>query len=76
MHNKKAPVVVVYRKNAKSKKQYLTVFHNVLVDDVLTTRKKKPLLNDDYIIDEIGIGSSFIETYKKKFNIKKVSKNG
>ena len=67
----KSNVVVVYRKNSKSKKHYLTVFNDTHVDDVIT-EKRNPLLNNDYIIDEIGIGDSFIESYKKKYNINKI----
>ena len=66
-------VVVVYRKTSKAKKHYMAVFSNVYVDDVIT-EKRSPLLNNDYIIDEVGIGETFIESYKKKYNINKISK--
>jgi len=68
----KQTVVVVYRKTSKAKKQYISVFNNVYVDDVIT-EKRSPLLNNDYIIDEVGIGETFIESYKKKYNINKIS---
>tara|TARA_R110001583_G_scaffold141684_1_gene293878 strand:+ start:186 stop:407 length:222 start_codon:yes stop_codon:yes gene_type:complete len=71
----KSNVVVVYRKNSKSKKHYMAVFNNIYVDDVIT-EKRSPLLNNDYIIEEVGIGESFIESYKTKYKINKINKNG
>ena len=67
----KPVVVVVYRKTSKSKKHYITVFNDVHVDDVIT-EKRNPLLNNDYIIEDVGVGDTFIESYKKKYNITKI----
>ena len=51
-------------------KKYLTVFENVRVDEVLED-KKKPLLDNNYEIDEVGVGLRFIDDWKYKFNINK-----
>lgn len=64
-------VVVVYRKNEGSKKYYMTVFENEETPDrIINLNARKPLIPNEYIIDEIGVGSSFIESYKRKYKIK------
>jgi hypothetical protein len=64
-------VVVVYRKSEGSKKKYMTVFPNEQTPDKLINgRARKPLLPDNYVIDEIGVGERFIEDYKKQYKIK------
>ena len=70
MINEKPQVVVVYRKSARAKKRYMVVFNNKNVDDIIT-EKRKPLIDNSYILDDIGVGSSFIEEYKYKYNINK-----
>ena len=66
----KPQVVVVYRKSARAKKRYMTVFNNIKVDDILM-EKRKPLIPNEYILDEVGVGSSFIEEYRNKYKLNK-----
>ena len=70
MVREKTPVVVVWRKSKNAVKKYMTVFENVRVDEVLE-EKRKPLLNNNYEIDEVGVGLRFIDDWKYKFNINK-----
>ena len=65
-------VVVVYRKSERSKTKYMTVFENEQNPDrIINGRARKPLIPDENIIDEIGVGERFIEEYKKQHKIKK-----
>jgi len=65
-------VVVVYRKSERSKTKYMTVFLNEQNPDrIINGRARKPLIPDEYIIDEIGVGESFINEYKKQHKITK-----
>jgi hypothetical protein len=66
---KKIVTVVVYRKSTTSKKNFLLITEEG-VDEVITTLKRKPLLPSNYDILDIGVGESFIEVYKKQYNIK------
>tara|TARA_Y100000361_G_scaffold152291_1_gene171393 strand:+ start:307 stop:531 length:225 start_codon:yes stop_codon:yes gene_type:complete len=70
MADEKPKVVVVYRKSARSKKRYMTVFNNIKVDDILI-EKRKPLIPNEYVFDEVGVGERFIMDYKFKYNITK-----
>jgi hypothetical protein len=73
--NMKIPVVVVYKITYRKKdKYYLKVFENVLVDDIITPKKRKPLVPDESTIVEIGVGSSFEERYMKKYETQKIVK--
>ena len=64
-------VVVVYRKSKNAKKKYMKVFENEDTPDrIINGNARKPLIPDGYEIDEIGVGSSFIESYKKQHKIK------
>jgi hypothetical protein len=64
---KKIPVIVVYKKPT-GKKYYLLITESG-VDDIIDPSKRNPLLPDNYEIVDIGIGESFIGTYKKQYNI-------
>jgi hypothetical protein len=65
-------IVVVYRKSDKSKTRYMTVFVNEKTpDNILKIGMRKPLLSDQFILDEIGIGERFIEDYKTQYKITK-----
>ena len=64
----KPQVVVVWRKSTRAQKRYMTVFNNIRADDILM-EKRKPLIPNEYILDEVGVGSSFIEEYKHKYKI-------
>lgn len=64
-------IVVVYRKSQNCKKKYMTVFENEQNPDrLLNTSARKPLIPNEYIIDEIGVGKKFIVEYKKQHKIK------
>jgi hypothetical protein len=70
MAEPKPQVVVVWRKSTRANKRYMTVFNDIKVDDVLT-EKRKPLIPNEYILDEVGVGSSFIEEYQHKYKLNK-----
>jgi hypothetical protein len=40
------------------------------VDEVIDNSKRKPLIPNNYEIVDMGIGESFIESFKKQYNIK------
>lgn len=64
-------VVVVYKKSATAKKKYMVVFENEQTPDVIINgNARKPLIPNQYTIEDIGIGESFIESYKQQHNIK------
>jgi hypothetical protein len=64
---KKIPVIVVYKKPT-GKKYYLLITESG-VDTIIDPSKRNPLLPDNYEIIDIGVGESFIKTYKKQYNI-------
>jgi hypothetical protein len=65
-------VVVVYRKSGSSKTKYMIVFENEPnPDKIINLNARKPMIPHEYIIDDIGVGSRFIEDYKKQHKIKK-----
>jgi len=65
-------VVVVYRKSVGSNTKYMTVFENEPnPDKIINLNARKPMIPHDYIIEDIGVGESFIESYKKQHKIKK-----
>tara|TARA_Y100000766_G_C18836575_1_gene570747 strand:+ start:528 stop:752 length:225 start_codon:yes stop_codon:yes gene_type:complete len=66
----KPQIVVVYRKSASSKKRYMSVFNDRRVDDILM-EKRNPLIPNEYVLDDIGVGSSFIIEYQNKYKINK-----
>ena len=65
---RKLTTVVVYKKPTGKKYWMLTTESGI--DEVINSRKRNPLLPNNYEIVEIGIGKSFIEKYKKEYNIK------
>jgi hypothetical protein len=68
--SEKIVICVVYK---KGKKHYLNTYVNYELDAVISTRKHTPLIPNDCEILEIGIGKSYIERYKKQFNIKEIT---
>lgn len=65
-------VVVVYRKSSSSKTKYMIVFENEQnPDKIINLNARKPMIPNNYIIEDIGVGDSFIENYKKQHKIKK-----
>jgi hypothetical protein len=65
---KKITTVVVYKKPTGKKYWMLTTEEDI--DEIINSRKRNPQLPNNYEIVEIGIGESFIEKYKKEYNIK------
>jgi len=65
---KKLFVVVVYKKPT-GKKHYMLITESS-VDDILDEKKRNPLIPNNYEIVDIGIGETFIEKYKKQYDIK------
>jgi hypothetical protein len=50
----------------------MKVFENEISPDrIINGNARKPLIPNEYVLEEIGIGKSFIERYKHKFKIKK-----
>jgi hypothetical protein len=65
---KKLVTVVVYKKPT-GKKYYLFTTESE-IDEVLNNSKRKPLIPNNYEIVDMGIGESFIKSFKKQYNIK------
>jgi hypothetical protein len=65
---KKLVTVVVYKKPT-GKKYYLLTTESE-IDEVLSNSKRKPLIPNNYEIVDMGIGESFIKSFKKQYNIK------
>lgn len=65
---KKLVTIVVYKKPT-GKKHYLLTTESE-IDEVLSNSKRKPLIPNNYEIVDMGIGESFIESFKKQYNIK------
>jgi hypothetical protein len=65
---KKLPVVVVYKK--PTGKLHHMMITELSVDEVLDNSKRKPLIPNNYEIVDMGIGESFVETFKKQYDIK------
>lgn len=65
---KKLVVVVVYKKPTGKKYYMLTTESSV--DDILDEKKRNPLIPNNYEIVDMGVGESFIEKYKKQYDIK------
>jgi hypothetical protein len=65
-------VVVVYKKTKASKKHYMTVFTGEKTPDRINNlNARKPLIPHKYKIVEMGMGKSFIDSWKEKYKIKK-----
>ncbi len=65
---KKLIAVVVYKKPT-SKKHYMLVTESH-IDDILDKTKRKQLIPSNFDIVDIGLGESFVETFKKQYDIK------
>ena len=65
---KKIPTVVVYKKPT-GKKYYMLVTESS-IDDVIDNTKRKQLIPSNFDIVDIGLGESFVETFKKQYDIK------
>ena len=65
----KTPIVCVYKGSRKNSKIHIEVFNNILVDDIISTTKRKPLIPKDSQILELGVGIGFLGKYKKKYKL-------
>jgi hypothetical protein len=65
---KKLVTVVVFKK--PTGKLYHMMITESSVDEVIDNSKRKPLIPNNYEIVDMGIGESFIESFKKQYNIK------
>ena len=65
---KKITTVVVYKKPTGKKHWLLTTEEDI--DEIINSRKRNPLITNNYEIIEISIVKSFIEKYKKEYKIK------
>lgn len=64
------PVVVIYKKTkSKGAKTYMNIYEDISVDDLINTKKRNPVLPNNYEIVEIGVGNSFIKRYKEKYKL-------
>ena len=64
-------IVVVYKKSKTAKRSYMKVFENEATPDrIINSNARKPLIPNEYVIEQIGVGQSFIEFYKQQYNIK------
>ena len=68
--NRIQEVVVVHKGPRKNSKVILQIFENTRVDDIINTRKLKPLIPKENEILDMGVGISFVERYKKKYKLK------
>tara|TARA_R110001592_G_C12902279_1_gene726747 strand:- start:554 stop:775 length:222 start_codon:yes stop_codon:yes gene_type:complete len=60
--------VIVYKKpTGKKHWMFITEEH---IDEINNSRKRNPLLPNNYKIVEMGIGESFVSLYKNQYNIK------
>ena len=62
-------VWVVHKGPRKNSKIILQLFKNTRVDDIIDWNRRKPLIPNENEILEIGVGSGFIEKYKKKYKL-------
>jgi len=69
--NKPDTVVVIHKGPRKNSKILIEIFNNgTRVDDIINTRKLKPLIPKENEILDIGVGISFVARYKKKYKLK------
>jgi hypothetical protein len=65
---KKLVTVIVFKK--PTGKQHHMMITESEIDEVLSSSKRKPLIPNNYEIVDMGIGESFIKSFKKQYNIK------
>lgn len=67
-------VVVVWKKSQRAKTHLMTVFTRLQTPDPInTTRSRKPIIPNEAPFIELGVGESFIETWKQKYKIRKIN---
>ena len=57
----------------KRKKIYISTFQNIMIEDVLDSSRRKPLIPNEYEVVDLGVGKSFIERYMKQYKVTKVN---
>ncbi len=62
--------VVVFK---KGKKTHISTFPNVIIDDILDSSRRKPLIPNEYEIVDAGVGKSFVERYMKQYKVTKIN---
>jgi hypothetical protein len=62
--------VVAYKKD---KKTFISTFPNMVIDDILDSSRRKPLIPNEYEIIDVGVGKSFIERYMKQYEVTKIN---
>lgn len=68
--NSSIPLVVVYKTIVRKKEKYhLVILENTRVDEVLDSKKRKPIIPSDAEIIEIGVGLGFEEKYRRRFKL-------
>lgn len=68
--NSITPLVVVYKTIVRKKEKYhLVILENTRVDELLDTKKRKPIIPNEAEIVEIGVGIGFEEKYRKRFKL-------
>lgn len=69
------PIIVVYRTSSKGRKFYMKVFTDLWLEDIIDSNRRKPPIPHEYELVEIGMGTEFIEKYKKEYGITKIEEN-
>ena len=65
---KKIPTVVVYKKPT-GKKYYMFITEEG-IDAIINPTKRKQLIPSNFEIVDIGLGESFVNSFKKQYDIK------
>ena len=64
-------IVVVYKKNKNSDKSYMNVYKDEKnADRIISSSLRNPILPNNYTIQEVGFGETFIKSYKEKYKLK------
>ena len=64
---------VVYLLKTDPKKLMLSVFEGMLVEDIVSSSKRKPIFPKEYTIVDVGVGKSFITRYMKQYHINEIT---
>lgn len=65
-----APIVVVFKTSNRSNAQTkMKVFNNKTVDEILDEKAKLPGIPETAEWLEVGVGESFIDSYKKRYSL-------
>lgn len=66
-------IVVVWKKTERARTHLMTVFTTATLDQINTNRAKKSVIPIEAPFIELGIGKAFINKWKDKYKIKKIS---